>query len=205
MGPPTCSGLKREFRDSEVICQGVGGDYRASITTNALPRGTTPGAIREAIGLFELADRQCPDSVIVAGGYSQGAAVMNGAVEDLDSDIQAKVAGVVLYGSTQNAQTGGHIPNFPRENSLTICALTDGVCGGALLVTPGHLTYIDDVPDAVEYLAERVEALGDVSATATSSEELAQIAEEEGGDFAGLTPGTSLDDSEEEESSFGWW
>lgn len=161
------------------------------LSTNALPRGTTSAAIREAIGLFELADSKCPDSIIVGAGYSQGAAVMNAAVEDLDSDIQEKVAGVVLYGSTRNLQTGGHIPNFPREKSLTICAATDGVCFGTLLVTPGHLTYADDVPDAVEYLAERIEAEGFGSASASTAE-IAEIAEEEGGDFAGLTPGMTL-------------
>lgn len=158
-----------------------------------MPRGTTSAAIREAIDLFELADSKCPDSVIVASGYSQGAAVINGAIEDLDSDIQEKVAGAVLYGSTQNLQTGGHIPNFPEEKSLTICALTDGVCFGTLVVTPGHLTYIDDVPDAVEYLAERIEIAGGGSGSASTSD-LEQIAEEEGGDFGDLTPGLGLGD-----------
>lgn len=172
-----------------------------------MPRGTTSGAIDEAIGLFELADSQCPDSIIVAGGYSQGAAVMNGAVEDLDASIQEKVAGVVLYGSTRNAQTGGHIPNFPEEKSLTICAATDGVCGGALVVTAGHLSYQDDVPDAVNYLAERIEAAGAGSGTANDSD-LEQVAEEEGGDFGGLSPGTSLggdDDAGETGSSFSFF
>lgn len=106
--------------------------------------------------------------------------------------MQNKVAGAVLYGSTQNAQTGGKIPNFPREKSLTICARTDGVCYGTLLVTPGHLSYSDDVPDAVEYLAERIEIAGAGTATASTAE-IAQIAQEEGGDFAGLEPGVALD------------
>lgn len=95
---------------------------------------------------------------------------------------------------------------------MTICAATDGVCGGALLVTPGHLTYLDDVPDAVEYLTERVAALGTASSGTTSSGDLASIAQEEGGDFGGLVPGTSLDGATEESSSssssgssFGWW
>lgn len=144
--------------------------------------------------MFELADSRCPNSVIVAAGYSQGAAVINAAVEDLDSDIQDKVAGAVLYGSTRNAQTGGHIPNFPREKSITICAITDGVCGGALLVTPGHLTYVDDVPDAVEYLTERIEIQTSATSSGVGSDELAGIAEEEGGDFAGLFPGLGLGD-----------
>lgn len=131
----------------------------------------------------------------MAAGYSQGAAVINAAVEDLDSDIQDKVAGAVLYGNTRNAQTRGKIPNFPPEKSLTICAATDGVCFGTLLVTPGHLTYADDVPDAVEYLSERIEIQGAGSASASTAE-IAEIAEAEGGDFAGLFPGLTLDGSD---------
>lgn len=43
---------------------------------------------------------------------------------------------------------------------LTICAPGDGVCTGTLVVTAAHLTYQDDVPDAVEFIASRVEAAG---------------------------------------------
>lgn len=121
---------------------------------------------------------------------------MNGAVEDLDRSIQEKVAGVVLYGSTRNLQTGGNIPNFPEEKSLTICAATDGVCFGTLLVTAGHLSYGDDVPEAVEYLAERIEIAGAGSASATTAE-IEGIAAEEGGAFGELTPGTTLSGDDE--------
>lgn len=43
---------------------------------------------------------------------------------------------------------------------LTICEPGDGVCGAALVVTAQHLTYQDDVPDAVAFIASRVEAVG---------------------------------------------
>lgn len=76
---------------------------------------------------------------MVGGGYSQGAAVMTGAVEDSSDEVKARIAGAVLYGSTQNAQNDGKIPDYPDENALTICAATDGVCGGALLVTVSFL------------------------------------------------------------------
>lgn len=69
------------------------------------------------------------------------------------------------------------------------------MCYGTLLVTAGHLSYSDDVPDAVEYLAERIEAEG-FGARSASTAEIVQIAEEEGGDFAGLIPGTTLDGEE---------
>jgi cutinase len=48
------------------------------------------------IDMFELASRKCPDTIVVAGGYSQGAAVMSAAIGPLDDDVKAQIAGVVL-------------------------------------------------------------------------------------------------------------
>lgn len=108
--------------------------------------------------MFNLAASKCPDTIIVGGGYSQGAAVMVASVRRLPEATKAKMAGVVLYGNTRNRQEHGKIPNFPEDKALTICHASDGVCGGALLVTPGHLTYQPQVPKAVSWLAERIQA-----------------------------------------------
>ncbi|GAB1727453.1 hypothetical protein NU195Hw_g5942t1 [Hortaea werneckii] len=156
VGPPTCNGLKREYGSSRVACQGVGGPYDATLGANLLPEGTTSGAYNEAIRLFTLANTKCPGSTVVAGGYSQGAAVMVASIRRLSSTIQNQIAGVVLYGNTRNAQENGKIPNFPNDKVETICALTDGVCYGTLTVTAGHLSYGDDVDDAVDFLSDRI-------------------------------------------------
>jgi len=81
---------------------------------------------------------------------------MVASIRRLSSTIQNQIAGVVLYGNTRNAQENGNIPNFPNEKVETICALTDGVCYGTLTVTAGHLSYGDDVDDAVEFLSDRI-------------------------------------------------
>lgn len=123
--------------------------------------------------MFNLAASKCPDTIIVGGGYSQGAAVMVASVRRLPEATKAKMAGVVLYGNTRNRQEHGKIPNFPPEKALTICHASDGVCGGALLVTPGHLTYQPQVPQAVSWLAERINAQqssGGGSSSAASSD-----------------------------------
>jgi cutinase len=168
VGPPTCDGLKKAY-SNDVACQGVGGAYTASVGSNALPGGTTPAAYNEAIGIFEKAASQCPDTIIVAAGYSQGAAVMVNAVSKLDASVQNRVAGVVLYGNTRNRQENGKIPNFPPEKAKTYCNASDGVCGGALLVTAGHLTYTRDVSSAVQYLQGQISAQGSSTSSGSST------------------------------------
>ena len=69
--------------------------------------GTSSAAYGEAQRLFNLANTKCPNSIVVAGGYSQGAAVMTASVRRLSATVQNQIAGVVLYGNTQNAQTNG--------------------------------------------------------------------------------------------------
>ena len=51
--------------------------------------------------LFELANTSCPNSKIVAGGYSQGAALTAATIRDLNSSIRNKIVGVVLFGYTK--------------------------------------------------------------------------------------------------------
>ncbi|KAI7718010.1 hypothetical protein KC353_g4123 [Hortaea werneckii] len=168
VGPATCNALKKKYGDNEVACQGVGGAYTAGLAQNALPDGTTQGALNEAKKMFNDAHSNCPNTIITAGGYSQGAAVMTGSVGELDDDVKSTVAGVVLYGDTRNKQEDGGIPGYPKDKVKVYCAATDGVCGGALLVTAGHLTYMDDVSDAADFLEGKISSAG--SSTSSSSD-----------------------------------
>ena len=135
--------------------------YSADLFTNISTQRTDAASIAIAVSTFQRAARAC--NVIVAGGYSQGAAVMHNAVggRSLDSSIKSKIAGVALFGDTRNLQDGGHIPNFPKERSRVWCNLSDGVCGGALLVNAGHLSYgPGTTSEAATWLAGRISAMG---------------------------------------------
>lgn len=82
------------------------------------------------------------------------------AITGLTATVKAQIAGVVLYGDTRNAQTGGSIPGYPLEDTRVFCAIGDGVCGGALIVTAAHLSYGVDVPAAAAFLQSRISAAG---------------------------------------------
>jgi cutinase len=129
--------------------------YAASIATNISPARTDAASIAKGVAAFREA-AGC--SVIVAGGYSQGAAVMHNVVKSLDPGIKSRIAGVALFGDTRNKQDGGHIPNFPREKSKVWCNASDGVCGGSLAVGVTHLAYASEAGAAASWLAGRVNA-----------------------------------------------
>jgi len=159
MGPVVCAGLKKNFAN-DVGCQGVGGAYSAGLAENVMPAGTTAGAITEATNMFTSASTKCPSAILVAGGYSQGTAVMMNAVSKLPADIKSKLAGVVLFGYTKNGQTKGSIPDYPKDKLKIFCSSGDGVCGGALLVTIGHFSYMGDGsgPKSIAFLTERIKS-----------------------------------------------
>jgi cutinase len=139
-GPNVANGLEARYPNS-VWVQGVGGPYDASLSANFLPAGTTRAAIDETKRLFTLANTKCPSAAVVAGGYSQGTAVMSNAISELSSSIQNQIKGVVLFGYTKNTQNLGRIPNFPRDKTEIYCNVSDAVCWGTLFLAPAHFLY----------------------------------------------------------------
>ena len=132
--------------------------YAARLDTNVSPQRTDAASIAKGNAAFQQA-ASC--RVILAGGYSQGAAVMHNVVSKLDGGMKAKIAGVALFGDTRNKQDGGHIPNFPQERSRVWCNKSDGVCGGGLNVNAGHLSYSSaQINEAATWLASRAKSGG---------------------------------------------
>ncbi|KAJ5389140.1 cutinase, partial [Penicillium cataractarum] len=125
VGPQLCEDLKDNLGPEIVACQGVSGAYTAGFQDNFLPNNTTPEAISSAINEFDLARAKCPNTQIIAGGYSQGTAVLDGAIKSLPNDIKGQIKGVVLFGYTRNAQDKGQIPGYPGDQTEVYCASGD--------------------------------------------------------------------------------
>lgn len=154
VGPPTSNGLKQAFGRDAVATEGIA--YAATIGTNALPGGTDARSKNLLKDTLTSMAQKCPDSVIVSGGYSQGAAVNHRAIEELDPAVQDQIAGVVLYGDTQKQQDRNQIPNFPADKVKIICQPGDAVCRGTLTVLPAHLTYGSRADEGVEFLSTQI-------------------------------------------------
>ncbi|RMJ21207.1 hypothetical protein PHISP_07924 [Aspergillus sp. HF37] len=157
IGPPLCANLESKLGADKVACQGVGDPYDATLSANFLPKNTSPEAISAATTLFELAASKCPDTQVVAGGYSQGTAVMDWSIQNLPDNIKSQVKGAVLFGFTRNVQDGGRIPNYPPSQTKVYCAVGDLVCDGTLIITAAHMTYGDDASNAADFLISQLD------------------------------------------------
>ncbi|KAI0835740.1 carbohydrate esterase family 5 protein [Hypoxylon sp. FL0890] len=153
VGPRLSDGLKALFGPANVATQGV--DYWGFIETNFYPGGAPPWGIYD-MQLLLSAAATCPDSKIIAAGYSQGAALTHRAVEGLNEAVKEKIVAVVTFGDTQTYQDGGRIKDFDTNRTLIICNQGDLVCTGTLYVFPVHFDYVKWVPLATYYLAQKL-------------------------------------------------
>ncbi|KAL1606694.1 hypothetical protein SLS60_004101 [Paraconiothyrium brasiliense] len=154
-GPQTSDGLKAALGDANVATEGI--NYAAALAPNAMPGGTDAKSKQAMADILNQMVSQCPDSVILAGGYSQGAAVSHRAIESLDPAVQNQIAGVILYGDTQNTQDNGQIPNFDPAKTKIICANGDLVCDGTLTILPPHLSYGRNAADGAAFLVQKAQ------------------------------------------------
>lgn len=104
-----------------------------------------------------MAKTKCPNTPIVSGGYSQGTAVIAGAIPKLDAALRERVVGTVLFGYTKNLQNRGSINNYPPSNLKVYCAVGDLVCTGTLTITAAHFSYLDEaLGPAPQFLQSKI-------------------------------------------------
>ncbi|KAF4550801.1 Cutinase-like protein 9 [Elsinoe fawcettii] len=154
IGPPVSNGLKARYGVNNVATQGV--NYAALLTTNFIPNGGDPQGIQDMKNQLTTAANKCPNTKIVAGGYSQGAAITHQAIETLSAAVRNRIVAAVTFGDTQNLQDRGRIPNYPPANTRIFCAAGDPVCAGTLIINAAHLSYGIDAGPAVSFLTSKI-------------------------------------------------
>lgn len=158
IGPQFIGALEERLGADRLAIQGV--EYPAAIVTNVIPSGASPEGVRNLRDLLNEANQRCPDSILLASGYSQGAAIVHKVFEDgLSASVKQQIAGIVLFGDTRRLQTGGRIAGYPADRTLVICNVGDLVCVGTLVITPAHIGYPARVPEAVDFMEARIQAV----------------------------------------------
>ncbi|KAI5777890.1 cutinase [Geopyxis carbonaria] len=131
--------------------------YPALLADNLNSGGTTPEAVDAMVSLLTRVATECPDSTIVAGGYSQGSAVVARGLMKAAKDVRARVKAVVMFGYTQNKQLKGTVPGMEKSSVKVYCNPLDLICSGSLVLTPTHFTYTGkSTKDAANFVVSRI-------------------------------------------------
>lgn len=94
------------------------------------------------------------------GGYSQGSAVVDNAIQQMPAAQQAKVAGVVMWGYTRAEQDNLQVPGYPVAQTKIFCATGDLVCNNTLTITAAHLSYGRNADESGAFLAQMAKQAG---------------------------------------------
>ncbi|KAE8147114.1 cutinase-domain-containing protein [Aspergillus avenaceus] len=139
VGPPVANQLS-SLTGGKVTVQGV--DYPADAAGNAM-MGASGGP--KMASLIQQAKKQCPDTKVVLGGYSQGSMVVHNAANRVGADA---ISGAVLFGDPFKMTGVGKVD---KSKVKEFCAAGDPVCENGMNVM-AHLTYGADAKTAAQFL-----------------------------------------------------
>lgn len=129
--------------------------YSASLLGNLASGGAPSGEAAAFAAQITAGATKCPNAGIFVSGYSQGAALVHRAVEQLTPAVMSQIRAAVTFGDTQKQQDGGRIPNFDPSKTLIICRTGDLVCRGTLIITSSHSDYSPLVPEATAFIVSK--------------------------------------------------
>ncbi|KAL2753067.1 carbohydrate esterase family 5 protein [Sodiomyces alcalophilus JCM 7366] len=100
----------------------------------------------------------CPDQTFALVGYSQGAAVMRAAADDIPRELYGRIKSLVMFGDGA-LRLGSLLSRFPvglNNKVMQICADGDPTCDRDGTCTYYHLTYLrpDYIDPAVDHIVE---------------------------------------------------
>jgi len=99
---------------------------------------------------IQQAYAQCPDTKLVASGYSQGGQIVHNAAALLPAEVGSWISSIVIFGDPDDGQA---IPNVAASKVDTYCNSGDNICVNGDLILPAHLTYGLDATAAAAFVA----------------------------------------------------
>ncbi|KAE8139206.1 cutinase-domain-containing protein [Aspergillus pseudotamarii] len=141
VGPPVANQLA-SLTGNKVTVQGV--DYPADAAGNAMMGASGGPKMAE---LIQQAKKQCPNTKVVLGGYSQGAMVVHNAASKVGADA---ISGAVLFGDPFKTQGVGQLASSKVKE---YCASGDPVCQNGMNFM-AHLSYGSNAQEAAQFLVQ---------------------------------------------------
>ena len=149
VGPPFVAALNSILGASQVAVQGVN-NYAADIA-GFLAGGSATGSQTMAQYIAQ-AMTQCPSTILVVSGYSQGAQVAHNAANMITPAQSSFINSVVLYGDPDDGEPFGTVP---ASKVSTDCHLGDDICLHGDLILPPHLDYCLDVNQEAAFVVQK--------------------------------------------------
>ncbi|KAJ0158561.1 Cutinase 1 [Colletotrichum tanaceti] len=129
-GPHLARYLRELLEAHTVAIQGI--EYSVAPVDNAcdddqlclqrLLREQMEARVLEALRQFIQYMDKCPDALVLASGFSDGAAMLSSVIGDhLEEKYRKRIVGVVTFGNTWQKYNGNEIPNYPSEKTRMYC------------------------------------------------------------------------------------
>jgi cutinase len=164
--PPGVGGVGQAFVDSlrsQLSGHSLGVyavDYPASRDFDI----STPAGANDASAHIQSMSTNCPNTRMVLGGYSQGAAVIDLSTTELPPQIADHVAAAALFGAPKSAfadtLSAGPLPTMGAlyaTKTIDLCVPNDPICSGGWDMG-AHVAYIQTgmVDQAATFAASRI-------------------------------------------------
>ncbi|CRZ18412.1 cutinase family protein [Mycolicibacterium neworleansense] len=160
VGGPFVDDLRARVAPRTVDAVAV--DYPATNDFNV----STPAGTDSARSLIESIAASCPNTKMVLGGYSQGAAVIEKATNEAAPQVADHVAASALFGTPQTSFSGllaaGQVlpvlaPRY-AANTITQCNEGDPICWEGGWDMGAHVSYVQSgkVAQAADFAAGKL-------------------------------------------------
>ncbi|KAG9239198.1 putative cutinase [Amylocarpus encephaloides] len=135
VGPPFFKALDMVAGAANVVVQGVNG-YDADV--DGYLDGGDAGGSAQMASQIASAKAKCPNTKLIASGYSQGGQLVHNAAKLLPAATAQWISKVVIFGDPFSAQS---VANVAASKTRIFCNKGDNICVNGPLILPAHLIY----------------------------------------------------------------